>query len=57
MKKILIIALLFVGCDNTPTNHDHSHEESVAWIIVSTSSNFGFNNNIAHYINRNIIAT
>ena len=26
MKKLLLIALLIVGCDNTPTEHTREHE-------------------------------
>ena len=26
MKKILIIALLFMGCDYAPTEHSHEHD-------------------------------
>ena len=28
MKKILILALLFMGCDYAPTEHSHEHEHT-----------------------------
>ena len=33
MKKILILALLFMGCDYAPTEHEHSHEHIGSCIV------------------------
>jgi len=35
MKKLLIIALLFVGCDYAPTEHTHEHEHETENITES----------------------
>ena len=47
MKKLLIIALLFVGCDYAPTEHTHEHEhdtthehDDIYGCTDSTATNF-----------------
>ena len=33
MKKLIILALLFMGCDYAPTEHthEHNHDDGVCW--------------------------
>ena len=38
MKKLLIIALLFWGCDYAPTEHSHDETVEVDWILIKSNN-------------------